>query len=76
LVNYSVTYISDIETGRTTPSVKTLIILAKALDVGVSVLFNENCCYMNIAQGKGCQYNNDYERCYKCPLYSIESEEC
>lgn len=31
------TYLSDIEVGRTTPSVKTLVKLAKALDIEASI---------------------------------------
>ena len=71
--NYSVTYISDIETGRTVPSVKTLISLGEALSVGISVLVDEPCCYLNIKAGKGCKYEEDFERCKICPLYKNES---
>ncbi len=35
--NISNTYLSDIETGRTTPSLKTLKKIAKALDVDCSI---------------------------------------
>lgn len=73
-INYSVTYISDIETGRTVPAVKTLLSLAKVLEVNVSVLLSEPCCFLSIKSGQGCTYEDDYNRCKDCPLYKEKNE--
>ncbi len=40
MLNFSVNYISQIETGQASPAFETLVKLASALEVEISVLFN------------------------------------
>ena len=42
MAGISNTYLSDLEVGRTSPSLKTLINLSKALDISVDVLLKAN----------------------------------
>ena len=42
MAGISNTYLSDLEVGRTSPSLKTLINISKALDISVDVLLKAN----------------------------------
>lgn len=42
MANISNTYLSDIEVGRTTPSIKTLMKISKALGVDCSIFLEDN----------------------------------
>lgn len=67
-INYSHSYIGDLESNRTNPSIKTLEILAEYFNVDTVYFFETKCCYQKLLEGQNnfC-YCND-SSCMTCPL--------
>lgn len=66
--NYSKSYIGDIETGRTQPSLKALMAIVGYLDAEPSDLFEEKCCFERMTKGDSgyCTYACEHQM--NCPL--------
>jgi transcriptional regulator with XRE-family HTH domain len=69
LTNYSPSYIGDIETSRTTPSVKTLEILSEALNIHITMFFKDECCRQRLKNGCEPVHGINAEICLTCPLF-------
>ena len=67
--NFSPSYIGDIETSRTVPSIKTLEILAEALDIHITMFFKDECCRQRLKNGSETVHGNSSEICQTCPLF-------
>ncbi|MBN2796610.1 MAG: helix-turn-helix transcriptional regulator [Clostridia bacterium] len=70
-IHFSVSYVSDIERNRTVPALKTLSLIADALDVEVSMIVRSRCCYQRLTERGEKQYS-DFEICKSCPLNDFE----
>ncbi|MCC5909407.1 MAG: helix-turn-helix transcriptional regulator [Clostridiaceae bacterium] len=68
-INYSNSYIGDLESERTNPSIKTLERIAQYFSIEINYFFDIKCCHQK-------QLNNETHFCYcniegiaeKCPL--------
>ncbi len=71
-INFSSSYIGDLESNRTNPSIKTLEVLSKYFQVETSFFFESKCCYIKFLDGEGnfCKYNES--QCKACPLRIAE----
>lgn len=66
--NYSKSYIGDIETGRTQPSLKALMAIVEYLKAEPSDLFDAKCCFERMTKGESgyCVYSCEHQ--IGCPL--------
>lgn len=70
-INFSHSYIGDLESNRTNPSIKTLEILADYFNVEMTSFFDRKCCYEKLLNGiKDFCYSNK-EECKECPIKLI-----
>ena len=67
--NYSVSYISDIEVGRTIPTIKTLELIATSLGVHISSFLGSECCKQRIRNQSTTLHGNNSDICQDCPLF-------
>ncbi len=66
MANYSPSYICDIEKNNKVPTIDTLIRISNCLNVSITVLIDEGCCYDVIKNGKDCITINS--KCKDCKL--------
>lgn len=66
--NFSHSYIGDLESNRTNPSIKTLETLAEYFNVEIASFFDRECCYEKLLKGieDFCYWDND--ECKYCPI--------
>ena len=69
--NYSKSYIGDIETGRTQPSLKALMAIVEYLNAEPSDFFDAECCYERMIKGDGGYCNTSCEHQLDCPLTNL-----
>lgn len=67
-LHYSASYICDIETGRTIPTIKTLQIFADEFKVDLIDLVGSMCCYEKITYESKTKHD-DLKKCKECILY-------
>ncbi|MDR7871327.1 MAG: helix-turn-helix transcriptional regulator [Tissierellaceae bacterium] len=67
-INFSHSYIGDLESNRSNPSIKSLEIIAEFFGVGVGYFFDDKCCYEKLIDGTEnfCYCTKD--KCKSCPL--------
>ena len=70
-LHYSASYICDIETGRTIPTIKTLQAFAEEFKVDISVLISNKCCLERITATGDSLYGADADICKTCPLNEL-----
>lgn len=70
-INFSHSYIGDLECNRTYPSIKTLESIAKYFEVEIGYFFEKQCCYQKLLLSidNFCHPNKD--ECKTCPLKEI-----
>ncbi|CBH22640.1 protein of unknown function [Acetoanaerobium sticklandii] len=68
-VNFSHSYIGDLERNRTNPSIKALEIIAEYFNVDTSYLIGSECCYIRLQRCKTTIYGIEVDACTDCPLY-------
>ena len=69
--NFSASYIGDLETGRTQPSLNALNILADYFQVDADYFIQKKCCYEKILEGDESFCSNQGEHCMDCPIRRI-----
>lgn len=67
-VNYSSSYIGDLESNRTNPSIKTLEILARYFDTEMGYFFEGECCYQKKLKGSSSFCYIEDKHCKDCLL--------
>ncbi len=67
-IHFSNSYIGDIESNRSVPSIDMLLSAAKYFDVDISYFFNIPCCYQKWLIGKELYCLNESEECETCPF--------
>lgn len=70
-LHYSASYICDIETGRTIPTVRTLQAFAEEFEVDISLLIGNKCCLERINSTGDSLYGSEAEICKTCPLKAL-----
>ncbi len=71
----SPSYIGDIETGRTSPSLRTLETIAEYFNISVSYLIESKCCHhSSLENEKDYCFMNDYSK-HDCPLYMTSNND-
>jgi len=68
-INFSHSYIGDLERNRTNPSIKTLEIIAEYFNVDVSYLLSSECCLLRLRRCNKTMYGIEIDECSGCPLY-------
>ena len=69
--NFSHSYIGDLETGRTNPSLKSLEMIADYFNVDMDYFLQKKCCYEKILEGDESFCNNQGKHCMDCPIRKI-----
>ena len=67
-INYSNSYIGDLESGRTNPSIKTLEVIANYFKVEVTYFLEGECCFEKLQRGVEDFCYSNKENCQACPL--------
>ena len=72
--NYSKSYIGDIETGRTQPSLKALITIMNFLKADPSDFFEMKCCFERMKEGIKDYCNHACENQMECPISNLNKD--